>query len=766
MIGVVVLITLLIAIPVSSFLTKYLIQKYDLDLTGREITLDWAYTNPYTGFIHLDDLVIHEEHNDSTFIAMSGLSVNVSMLKLFSRTYEVEAITLDRPFVYIRHGLEEFNFSDLIAKFTSDSTAAPAEEPVRFNLLNISIVDGEFHYNEVQTPVNYFINKVNIESEGLHYDVDTLPIQFAFSSGVGSGDVDGDMTINLANQNYRLAVLLERFDLELINQYLQAITNYGELAAMLDAEINSTGNFASVDSISTSGKIVISDFHFGKNRNDDFASFEQLVIDIVELSPKDFVYHYDSIALTKPFIRYELYDSLDNFQTMFGEGGENVVAANADPNTFNLIIEVAKLVEQLSRNLLRSHYKIGRLAIYDADLQFSDYSVGEKFHVGLNPFTVIADSVDKERERIEVKIESSIDPHGEFWVNLSVNPEDSSYFDLDYRFHKIPLTLFNPYIKTYTSYPLNRGSMEFVGSWRVRAGEIDSDNHLIIIDPRTSKRVRNKDTKWIPIPLAMAVVRERGNVIDYEIPVTGNLNDPKFNFCDVITDVLANIFIKPATIPYRMEVKNVEQELEKSLFMKWELQEDVLSATQEEFIDKMIEFLKDNPEAHITIAPQHYKVKEQEFILLYQAKKRYFLDKHQLKADQFSINDSVEVQKMSIKDDGFVAYLDDHVEREILFTVQHKALRLIEQALIDNHFDQLVEARQDAFLAYFEGADVNQRVKFLPSAFVIPFNGFSFYEISYEGDFPDYLRDAHNKMNALDDQAPRLEYRSKREKVD
>lgn len=759
-----VLIVFLIFLFVS-VLTKYFIERYDMKYTGREITLNWAYVNPFTGYVNLDDLVIYELDSDEPFISMKGLSANMAMWKLFSKTYEIEEVKLTKPYVHIVQSEKDFNFSDLIEKFKPDPNKKKSNEVVRFNMLNMAIVDGEFHFDEEQTPVNYFVTKVNINSTGLRYDVDTLPVQFSFSSGLGTGDLAGNMTINLDNLDYRMAVKVDRFDLEVINQYLKDLTNYGTLAALLDAEISSSGNFKSVDSITTAGKIVVSDFHFGKNKNDDFASFEELAIDIIRLSPKNFIYHYDSITVKKPFIRYERYDYLDNIQTMFGEGGQNVTAANANPNKFNLVIEIAKLIQQISRNMLRSHYKVGRLAIYEGDFQFSDFSLGEKFHVGLAPFTAIADSVEKDRKRIKVKVKSRISPHGEMWVALSLNPLDSSYFDLDYRFHKIPLSLFNPYVKTYTSFPLDRGSIEFAGNWNVRAGNINSNNHLIIIDPRASKRVRNKDTKWIPVPLALAILRERGNVIDYKIPITGNLNDPNFNFWDVITDLLKNIFIKPVTIPYRMEVKNVERKLEKSLFMSWNMRAHELSSSQKKFIKKMIDFLEENPEAQITIIPQCYKVKEQELILLFEAKKHYFLAKQGMKAAAFSENDSVKVQKMSIKDEGFASYLDAQVKSASLFTVQHKAALLIKQTIVNHRFEQLIKARQATFLALFKEEKLDKRVQFSPNKNVVPFNGFSFYEISYKGDFPDYLRDAHDKMNEFDDLSPRKKYKEKRDKI-
>ena len=111
-------------------------------------------------------------------------------------------------------------------------------------------------------------------------------------------------------------------------------------------------------------------------------------------------------------------------------------------------------------------------------------------------------------------------------------------------------------------------------------------------DPRVSKRLRNKDTKWLPMPLIMAFVRERGNVIDYEIPISGNLKDPDFHLNDVLMDLLENIFVKPATTGYRLQVKNMESEIEKSLTLKWNFSQKTLSTIQAKFVDEMVEFRK------------------------------------------------------------------------------------------------------------------------------------------------------------------------------
>ena len=759
----ILLLTVAAIILFISPLTKYLIEKYDEKYTGRKIEVGWAYTNPFTGYIYLSDLKLYESKSDSVFFSAKGVGVNVALIKLLSKTYEISELTLYQPKGIIIQNRKVFNLDDLIEKFSpkkSDTT----KEPVHFNILNIKISGGEFHYREESIPVNYFIKQVNFESSGKRWDIDSVAAVFSFLSGPGSGDVKGNFALNIHNMDYRFAAVVNKFDLKTLEQYLKDMSNYGNFSANMDADIHATGNLNDKENINLRGITKINDFHFGKNPQDDYASFDKLVLDIKELSPKNHVYFFDSISVNHPFIKYERYDYLDNLQNMFGKNGANVTAAAADNDKYNLVIEIARYVKVLAKNFFQSDYKINRVAVYNADLKFNDYSLSEKFSADLNPLYVFADSIDKSRKRVEVSFKSGIKPYGDVSINLSINPKDSSDFDMQYHLEKLPSSLFNPYIISYTSFALDRGTMEFKGNWNVRGGIIKSENHLLIIDPRTTKRLRNKDTKWIPMPLIMSFIRERGNVIDYEIPITGDLKKPKFHLQDVIWDLVKNIFVKPATTPYRMEVKNIETEIEKSLTLKWNMRQNSLLPGQKQFIDRMADFLVNNPQASLDVYPKEYAVKEKEHILFFEAKKKYFLLNHHKNTASFNEEDSLTVDKMSAKDSSFVRYLNKQLNDSMLFTIQDKCSKFIGEDIINARFIQLYKEREKLFVAYFKEKNVDARVKIHIGEHIIPYNGFSFYKIDYKGVLPESLLNAYQKMNELNDESPRKEYKKERRK--
>jgi hypothetical protein len=486
---------------------------------------------------------------------------------------------------------------------------------------------------------------------------------------------------------------------------------------------------------------------------------------INRLNPAKKIYNLDSVTLIRPYFKYERYDHLDNLQNMFGKSGSKVKEVHANEEHFNLILELADYVKKLVKNFFQSNYKITHLAIHKADLKFNDYAINEKFSMAASPLTVKADSVDKSRSRAHLSLSTGIEPYGNSEVFLSVNPKDSSDFDLNYKIEKVPLALFNPYLISYTSFPLDRGTIEFHGNWKVRNGMIQSRNHMLIIDPRLAKKVKKKGDKWIPLPLVMAFVRERGNVIDYEIPITGNLKDPKFHIKDVVLDLLTNIFIKPPTVPYGLKVSETEEKIEKTLTLKWEMMQSQLSEKQKKFLERMASFLKKNPEAHVQVYPLEYAQKEKEYILLYEARKKYFLHTNHKKANMFTKDDSLAVLKMSVKDSSFVRYLNQVAGKKMMFTVQEKCAHLVGDEPVQHEYERLLKQRENDFKEIFKEDGTSGQVKFGAEKAEVPYNGFSYFKIAYPGDMPRELQKAYDELNKLDEEYPRKKYFWERKKL-
>jgi hypothetical protein len=439
-----------------------------------------------------------------------------------------------------------------------------------------------------------------------------------------------------------------------------------------------------------------------------------------------------------------------------GKQGSNISDVTSQSGRFNLVIEIGRYLKKLTRNFFESNYQLNKLIVSNGYLKFNDFSLSEQFSIEANELSIRADSVSKNNKRVALFIRSGIKPFGNLSVNLRINPKDSGDFDMEYQISKIPASIFNPYLISFTSFPLDRGTLELKGMWNVREGNIKSVNHLIAIDPRVAKRVRNKDLKWLPLPLIMAFVRERDNVIDYEIPISGNLKNPHFHLHDILVDLLKNIFIKPVTVPYGLALKSTANEIDNSIMLRWNMGQSILQPHQKKFVAKMAKFLKKNPNASIQIHSNEYSFKEKEHILFFEAKKKYFLLGS--RSELLSHHDSLWVERMSIKDAAFVHFLKKGVSDTMFFSIQEKCVHFVGRKKFNVEYARLLNGRRKEFQSVFVGNETDKQIQFFPGEDGVPYNGFSYYRLSYLGGVPESLRKAYDQMSQFDDEAPRKRY--------
>ncbi len=754
-----------VVLCLSPFL-KHLVEKNDEKWLGRQITVGWVYANPLTGYVHLDDVKFYEQQSDSVFLSVDGISAYFNLFKLFSGEYQVSGLTLTRPSgTVIQYTKDRFNFSDIVEKFSGTPGGNKKHRsPTKFSMPDVTIENGTFYLREVMTPVYYFIRDVNIKSTGYRWNVDTIANTFDFISGIGSGKFEGYMNLNTKTSLYHSHIIIRRLDLKIIEQYLKDLAQQCKFKALINLDITAKGDMRDGRNIDAVGGVGIYDFHLGKTQTEDFASFKKFVIKIDHLNPRKNIYEIDSMSLVEPFARYERYDHLDNFQDMFGVKGSKVKAAAASAK-FNLVIVIADYIKLLTRNFFRSNYKVNRVGIYRANLQYHDYSLNEKFSLGLSPLTIAADSLGSNKERARMRLTSGIMPYGNLGLHLNIDPKDSSNFELKYHLQKMNAAVLNPFLLAYTSFPLDRGSLELQGNWRVRNGMISSTNHILVIDPRLTKRVKADNNKWLPLKLVMFLARDRGNAIDYEIPITGNLKDPKFNLHDVFSDALTNVFIKPATTLYRYKIKLIENNIEKTIGFNWQPGSADLIGDQEKFVNRVARFLEDNPIASIAVFPNYYREKEEEYIGFYEAKKKYFIHKKNRSARAFDAEDSISVLRMSPKDSLFNRYMRQHLNDSAMRTTQQLCRAFAGPDLIEKKYAQLQEARRNKFLAAFTDLGVRDRVRMQKPENRVPFNGFSFYQVLYHGNIPESMKQAFEELREYDNEQPRKKLKEKRNKT-
>ena len=83
---------------------------------------------------------------------------------------------------------------------------------------------------------------------------------------------------------------------------------------------------------------------------------------------------------------------------------------------------------------------------------------------------------------------------------------------------------------------------------------------------------------------------------------------------------------------------------------------------------------------------------------------------------------------------------------------------------MNTKYTQLINNREKIFRQYFINNGTSGRVKIAATQSTIPFNGFSFFKIKYNGEIPQALLKAYEEIDELDEKSPREKYKKLRKR--
>jgi hypothetical protein len=114
------------------------------------------------------------------------------------------------------------------------------------------------------------------------------------------------------------------------------------------------------------------------------------------------------------------------------------------------------------------------------------------------------------------------------------------------------LTPFSPWCGRYIGYNLERGKLDVDMRYRLEARRLEGANLLVADQLTLGDKTDSPDATKLPVRLGLALLRDRHGVIQLDVPVEGNIDDPRFRLGRVIVRAIANVFSKLVTAPFAM----------------------------------------------------------------------------------------------------------------------------------------------------------------------------------------------------------------------
>ena len=235
------------------------------------------------------------------------------------------------------------------------------------------------------------------------------------------------------------------------------------------------------------------------------------------------------------------------------------IAADGSTNLDGLLVEAAVAAQEErvedtdTPPVPLPAVQIERLRIDNASADFSDSSLPLPFAVlmtGLNG--EISAMSTRSAEPARLRLEGQVDEYGLASIEGRLRPlAFNELTQLSLQFRNLDIPSLSPYVIKFAGRRIDDGAMDVDLAYQISNDQLTGDNALRLRDLVLGAEVPHPDALDLPLGLAVALLKDRNGVIDLDVPVSGDLGNPQFNYGGVIRSALANIIRNIVTAPFR-----------------------------------------------------------------------------------------------------------------------------------------------------------------------------------------------------------------------
>ncbi|WP_205743164.1 DUF748 domain-containing protein [Halioglobus maricola] len=241
-------------------------------------------------------------------------------------------------------------------------------------------------------------------------------------------------------------------------------------------------------------------------------------------------------------------------------------------------------------------FSVPEILISDSAVDFMDESLPIPFRTiigDVNGQVLNINSAPDAETHVDIK--GSVDGYAPVELVGTASPFNTPPdLDLVLTFDGVDLVLLTPYSGTYAGYAIERGLLNLKLEYSLQKGHIEGDNEVLIDQLKLGEKVDSDKAVDLPLELALALLTDINGVIDLQVPVEGDIDDPEFAIGGVIAKAFMNLITKAVTAPFSLLANLVgsEQDLQRLGFAPGERE---LNEGGQAKLDTLAEALRQRP---------------------------------------------------------------------------------------------------------------------------------------------------------------------------
>ncbi|MDN5943294.1 MAG: DUF748 domain-containing protein, partial [Nitrospira sp.] len=197
---------------------------------------------------------------------------------------------------------------------------------------------------------------------------------------------------------------------------------------------------------------------------------------------------------------------------------------------------------------------IGVVKIAKAAATFQDNSVRPPVLTGLTDLTgTIKGLSSKQLAKADVHLTGRVGKVAPLKIAGTINPlTENAFTDLTITLGGMDLTAESPYSGKYVGYRLSKGKLSLDLKYKVSQKHLEAENKVLVDQLTFGEKVDSPDATSLPVPFAVALLKDRKGRIDIDLPIRGDLKDPDFKYGKAVISTLLNLLTKIVASPFTL----------------------------------------------------------------------------------------------------------------------------------------------------------------------------------------------------------------------
>jgi Domain of Unknown Function (DUF748) len=506
--------------------------RYELNATTDppDITLDQMAAQ-------IRDLAVQEKRTGTELIAVASGALHGGEASVARRHATLDSITVDG--LHIRGWMmanNHMNFESWVPAGKVDTAQVWTIGVPRIHASGVNLIAEDRRFSK---PALFSIHGGTVSVDSFSTAPHAhFPIAFACSLGVGGrAEGHGVVTPDLPRADLMLDV--RNFDLRSIQPYVALSAKIDVKSGTADAKgrlrFNAFG--AKGPQMKFEGRADSKHFASVDHRlQNDFLKWSDLELNglAMDILPTRVVVR--GIDITQPYIRA-------------------VVAADRTTNVGDLIVSPDSIPAAFRSTVVDTPYtQIDSILVHDGSMYFADLTLTPNFATGIQKLNgEIRELSSSDQAHAAIDLKGEVDAYSPVTIAGTLNPlNGKSDLDLSVVFKNIELTTFTPYSGKFAGYRIEKGKLNLDLNYKIHGRELQATNKIFINQLTLGEKVASPDATKLPIRFAIALLKDKDGNIDLNLPVHGNLDDPKFSVGAIIIKVLLNLLTKAVTSPFKL----------------------------------------------------------------------------------------------------------------------------------------------------------------------------------------------------------------------